>query len=106
MTVQKDNHGQEFALTPEAKKKLWGTNLVPGYMFAPAAAEYICTTERTIGLFRRYKLLKAGKLGKNYVYRKEWLDEFMETWAGYDLSNETAVKLAVKEKEGKQKRGR
>lgn len=100
MTVQKGKHGQVYALTPEANH---GVDLVPGYMFAPAAAEYICTTERKIGLFRRYKLLKAGKLGKNYVYRKEWLDEFMETWAGYDLSNETAVKLAIKAKEWKRK---
>lgn len=74
-------------------------DLVPGYMFAEEAAAYLKTTPRKISLYRRNCLLKAGKLGKNYVYRKEWLDDFMEVWAGYDLSNETAVKLAIREKE-------
>lgn len=99
----KDIQDPGFTLTAEAKKKLWGTDLVPGYMFAEEAAAYVKTTTRKISLYRRNGLLKAGKLGKNYVYRKEWLDEFMEAWAGYDLSNEEAVKLAIREKEWRMK---
>lgn len=76
--------------------------LVPGYMFAKDAADYLRTTTRKISLYRRNGLLKFGKLGKNYVYKVSWLDEFMEAWSGYDLSNESAVKLAIKEKQWRQ----
>lgn len=100
MTVQKDNHGQGVALTPEANH---GVDLVPGYMLVSDASKYSRFTERKLSLYRRYGLLKAVKAGKAYVYRKEWLDEFMDEWAGYDLSSEAAVKLAIKEKDWKRK---
>lgn len=78
-------------------------DLMPGYMFGQEAAEYLRTTPRKISLYRRYGLLRYGKLGKNFVYRKEWLDSFMETWSGYDMSSESAVRLAIKGKEWKVK---
>lgn len=65
------------------------------YMFASDAARYLQTTERKISLYRRKGLLKYGKLGKNYVFKKSWLDEFMEQWSGYDLSNESKIKYAI-----------
>ena len=74
--------------------------LVPGNMFAEEAAEYLRTTTRKISLYRRCGLLRYCKLGKNY--KVSWLDEFMEAWSGYDLSNESAVKLAIKEKQWRQ----
>ena len=77
--------------------------LMPDYMFAEGASAYLQTTTRKIALYRKYKLLKYGKLGKNYVYKKSWLDDFMEEWAGYDLSNETAVRLAINGKRWKEK---
>ena len=89
--------------TPENPKVvdrlLVQSDLKPGYFYAPESARYLNTTTRKISLYRRYNLLKFAKFGKNYVYRKEWLDEFAETWAGYDLSNESKVKLAIREKE-------
>lgn len=75
------------------------------YMFGEEAAEYLHTTERKISLYRRYKLLKFGKLGKNFIYKREWLDEFMNDWIGYDLSNEKMVKLAINRKEWNRKHG-
>lgn len=74
------------------------TDLIAGYMYGQAAADYLCSTERKLSLLRRYGLIKAVKLGKAYVYKTAWLDEFMETWAGYDLSNEEAIRLAIREK--------
>ncbi len=71
------------------------------YLYAKDASEYLHTTTRKIALYRKYRLLKYSKLGKNYVYRKVWLDDFMETWAGYDLSNEDNVRLAIRAKEWK-----
>lgn len=105
MTGQKDKLNQEpgFTLAPDAKKKLWGTELVPGYVYGPDAAEYLCTTERKISLFRRYGLLEAVKLGKGYVYKVSQLDAFWDEWKGYDLSNEEAVKFAIREKEWRKK---
>ena len=70
-------------------------DLHPEYMYADDAAKYLLTTERKISLYRRNGLLKYGKLGKNYVFKKSWLDEFMEQWSGYDLSNESKIKYAI-----------
>lgn len=72
---------------------------LPEYMYAEEASVYLRTTSRKLGLYRKYKLLKCGKLGKNYVYKKDWLDQFMEEWSGYDLSNEEAVKQSIRSKE-------
>lgn len=68
------------------------------YLFGDQAAQYLRTTTRKISLYRRYGLLKSARLGKSYVYRRSWLDEFMDAWQGFDLSNETAVQLAINEK--------
>ena len=73
-------------------------DLMPEYMYAEEASKYIRSTKKKLALYRKYGLLKAGKLGKNYVYRKAWLDQFMDSWCGYDLSNEEAVSAALKEK--------
>ena len=70
-------------------------DLFPDYVFQKDASKYLRTTERKIALFRKYGLLKSAKLGKNYVYRRDWLDDFMEEWSGFDLSNEEKIKLAV-----------
>ena len=78
-------------------------DLVPGYLLQEGAANYLCTTERKIALFRKYKLLKATRLGKSYVYRREWLDDFMEQWAGFDLSNEARIRAAISEKAWREK---
>lgn len=75
------------------------SDLAPGYYYDEESARYLKTTTRKISLYRRYKLLKYAKFGKAYVYRKEWLDQFAEEWAGYDLSNESKVRLAIQEKE-------
>ena len=61
------------------------------YFTQEEAAEYLHTNSRKIGLYRRNKLIKYGKLGKKYIYRKEWLDDFMTEWSGYDLSNREAM---------------
>lgn len=82
------------------------TDIIEEYMFADQASVYLKTTERKISLYRRQGLLRFSKLGKNYIYRKEWLDDFMEAWAGYDLSNEKQIALAIKSKEWRQKNER
>ena len=78
-------------------------DLKPEYMFAKQASEYLLTTERKLSLYRRYGLLKWSKLGKNYVYKRQWLDDFMNEWSRYDLSNEDAVRLAINAKKWKEK---
>ena len=65
------------------------------YYTQAEAADYLQTTGRKIGLYRRCKLIKYAKLGKKYLYRKSWLDEFMEEWQSYDLSNEESIYTAV-----------
>lgn len=65
------------------------------YMFQKDAALYLHCTQRKIALYRKYGMLKCAKLGKNYVYKKSWLDDFMEQWSNTDLSNETKIRLAI-----------
>lgn len=78
-------------------------DLLPEFMFGTEASQYLNTTPRKIALYRKYGLLRWSKFGKNYVYKKSWLDDFAETWACHDLSNEEAVRLAVRSKEWKDK---
>ena len=77
--------------------------LLPEYMHADAAADYLLTTERKLALYRKYNLIKWAKLGKSFIYRKQWLDSFMESWSSCDLSNEEAVKLAVSSRKWREK---
>lgn len=79
--------------------------LSPEYFYGDAAARYLNSTERKLALFRKYGLIRWSKLGKSYCYRKLWLDQFMEEWSGYDLSNEANIQLAVRSKEWKVKHG-
>lgn len=79
------------------------TDLNPAYLFKNESAKYLRTTERKISLYIRYGLLRYAKYGKNYVIRKDWLDEFAEQWSGYDLSNEDKIKLAINARKWKVK---
>ena len=79
--------------------------LVPEYMYAKEASEYLLTTERKLSMYRQHGLLKWAKLGRNYIYKREWLDTFMSEWSGYDLSSEEAVRLAINSRKWKEKHG-
>ncbi len=78
-------------------------DLMPGYMFKPEAAKYLRTTERKISLFVKYGLLRFAKFGKNYCFKREWLDQFAEEWTGYDLSNEEKVRYSINVRKWKEK---
>lgn len=70
-------------------------DLKPGLILSPAAAEYLQVPARKLALFRKYGLVKTVRFGKWYAFRIEWLDEFIETWAGYDLGSEEKIRLAI-----------
>ena len=70
-------------------------DLKPEYMFAEEAAEYLRTTTRKLALFRKNNLVKYAKYGKNFVYKKSWLNDFSEEWADYDLSNEERIQYSI-----------
>ena len=76
---------------------------MPDYMLLDDAAAYLRTTTKKIAMYRKHGLLKAGKLGKSYIYRREWLNDFMDEWAGYDLSNESKIINAIAEKDCRRK---
>ena len=73
--------------------------LLPEYLDKKQAAEYGRTTTKKLALFRKYGLLKYAKVGQEFIYKKSWIDSFMETWAGYDLSNETKIRAAIRTKQ-------
>lgn len=81
-------------------------DIAPEYMLLDEAAAYLRTTTKKIAMYRKHGLLKAGKLGKSYIYRREWLDSFANQWAGYDLSNESKIINAIAEKSWRAKHGR
>lgn len=82
---------------------LQNDQLLPDYMYQPEAAKYLRTTSRNIALWRKSGLLKAVKSGKSYVYKRSWLDQFMEDWSGYDMSNESKIRFAIKSENWKEK---
>ena len=80
-------------------------DLVPEFLLAPEAARYLRCTTRKVSLYRRYGLLKSARYGKNYVYKKSWLDAFADEWSGTDLSSEEKIRLALNSKNWKEKHG-
>ena len=73
--------------------------LLPEYLDKYQAAEYGRTTTKTLALFRKYGLIKYVKVGQEFIYKKSWIDEFMETWAGYDMSNPEKIRASMKERQ-------
>ncbi|MBQ6452708.1 MAG: hypothetical protein IJJ29_12390 [Solobacterium sp.] len=82
----------------------WKKNF-PEYLNKKEAAAYICSTVKKIALFRKEGMLKFSKLWNEYIYKKYRLDDFMEQWAGYDLSNPEKIRAAVRLKEWKKRHG-
>ena len=62
-------------------------DLKPGYYEGREAAQYLRISPRRLPLLRKYGLLKYIKLGRSFIYKREWLDSFMEDYAGYDLTS-------------------
>lgn len=77
------------------KEKKRNPDLKPGYFEGDEVAAYLRMSPRKLPIFRKYQMLKYVKLGRSFVYRKEWADEFMERYAGFDLSSETAIEQAA-----------
>lgn len=77
----------------------------PEYLSKEESAKYLHTTVKKIALFRQAGILKYCKLGKEFTYKKAWLDEFAETWAGYDLSNPEKIAQSVNEKRYREEKG-
>ena len=74
-------------------------------MTSEDASAYLGTTSRNLALLRKYNLVKFAKCGKRFMYRKDWLNQFLDEWVGYDLSSEGNIKLAINGKKWKEKHG-
>lgn len=70
----------------------------PQYMDSEKASQYLCIPIRKLNLYRSEGLIKAVRCGKGYLYRQSWLDQFMEDFAGYDVSNREKIRQAINEK--------
>lgn len=46
------------------------------WMNQEGAAEYLKMSPWSIGEARRCELLKASKVGKAYIYHRDWLDDY------------------------------
>lgn len=47
-----------------------------------------------IGELRKYGLLGYIKVGRNYIHRKEDIDQFWHDYNGFDLSNANKMQIA------------
>lgn len=68
-----------------------------GYMNGKQAATYIGMKPRNLAIWRKAGIVKFVKCGKAYFYRREWLDEVMNRFIGYDISNPDSIALAIEE---------
>lgn len=75
----------------------------PEYMFEDEARQYLRVSRRMLPLWRRLGILKPVKFGKAYVYRREWLDSFADSWQGYDIGTEAEILASIALKEWKRK---
>lgn len=76
------------------------------YLDSHETADYGCLNQRMLPIYRKYGMLKFAKLGRSFIYKKSWIDEFMETWAGVDLSNEEKIREAVAFRQWELKHGK
>jgi hypothetical protein len=60
-------------------------------------AEAFHTHDNQISMWRQCKALKGIKKGKEYIYSKNEVDQFLEDFTGFDLSNENKTLKAVHE---------
>lgn len=77
------------------QKKRRDPDLKKEYLEGDEAAKYLRMSPRKLPILRKYKMLKYAKFGRSFVYRREWLDQFAEQYAGYDLSNEQLISTAA-----------
>lgn len=66
----------------------------PGYLAAEQAAAYVGMKPRNLAVWRKAGIIKFVKAGKRYFYRREWVEETMNRFIGYDISNVESIKAA------------
>lgn len=64
------------------------------YLNAEEAAQILRCSTRKIGELRSGGLLKGLRIGKSYIYRRREIDRFFDEYAGFDLGNESKIRLA------------
>lgn len=103
MNALLDDLGNNTIISEDAKDAEPVTTEPTRPLLNEEAAQYLCTTERNLAVLRKYELIKYAKCGKRFIYQREWLDQFLNEWAGYDLSNEANIKFAIHSKAWKEK---
>ena len=76
-------------------KKKRNPDLKKEYLEGDEAARYLRISPRKLPTLRKYRMLKFCKFGRSFVYKKSWLDQFAEDYAGFDLSNEDTIATAA-----------
>ena len=76
------------------------------YISLQEASQYCCYSQEYLSLRARQKKLKALKFGRNWVTKKNWLDEYLNRVEGYkeQISNKKAdsppTTFLIREKQG------
>ena len=42
---------------------------------------------RTVGIWRRLGMIRSIRASYGYLFRQEWVDEFLDTYAGLEVSS-------------------
>lgn len=93
------------SLSEEIRGGISERDLMPGYLDSEEASVYLRSPKRKLGLLIKHGLLRYAKLGKGYIFRKEWLDDFMENWSGYDLGTEEKIIFAKSSRSWEERHG-
>jgi hypothetical protein len=64
------------------------------YVTASEAAKILRCSTRKIGELRTGGLIRGMRIGKSYIYRRREIDRFFDEYAGFDLGNESKIRLA------------
>lgn len=65
------------------------------YLTTAEVAEMLHATKRNVGLWRRKNMIRSIRCSNGYLFKPEWVDEFVDRFAGMSVTNEEKCDLAL-----------
>lgn len=75
-----------------------------GLLDRPTVAKILGTDVRTVGDLTSEGLIRSIRIGRRFMYRMNWVTEFLEAYSGCDLRNRSKMRAAkaLKKREDKE----
>lgn len=65
------------------------------YLTTEQVATMLHATKRNVGLWRRKNMIKSIRCSNGYLFKSEWVNEFVDRFAGMSITNEEKCDLAI-----------